>query len=219
MWTRSCKFKNSHFPLNSKGFCLGKNKSKTLPKYKKLSRELLACSKTDVWIWRSFICITLQDEIFELRETRFWGSNFVLYVSGENWKRRQLSWRLSYIMRWGRRENGMRQWWPCLHFQLRNEDAQLRVRVKKKKLERLILILLNLALISIWNRSQKRNIQAVAAEKCAKKIDRCRKSTESTCKQISKKFSSIFGNKNDEICGTDSKTYNNECELARATCL
>jgi Kazal-type serine protease inhibitor domain len=87
---------------------------------------------------------------------------------------------------------------------------------KNKKLEHLILI----SLIGLNPcRSQKRNIQAVAAEKCTKKIERCRKSTESACKQISKKQSSIFGNKNDEICGTDSKTYNNECELARATCL
>lgn len=70
----------------------------------------------------------------------------------------------------------------------------------------------------ISNRSQKKNIQVIPTEKCVKKVDRCKKSTEIACKQIQKKYSSIFG-KGDELCGTDSKIYANECELLKATCL
>jgi len=66
--------------------------------------------------------------------------------------------------------------------------------------------------------SQKKNIQVVPTEKCLKKVDRCKKSTDSACKQLKQKYSSIFG-KSDEICGTDSKTYANECDLQKATCL
>jgi Kazal-type serine protease inhibitor domain len=69
-----------------------------------------------------------------------------------------------------------------------------------------------------FNRSNKKNVHMVPIEKCNKKIDRCRKSSDAACKQLLKKGSSIFG-KSDEICGTDSKTYNNECELTKATCL
>lgn len=68
------------------------------------------------------------------------------------------------------------------------------------------------------NRSQKKNIQVIPTERCLKKVERCKKSTEIACKQMQKKPSSIFG-KTDEICGTDSKTYANECELQKATCL
>ena len=50
-------------------------------------------------------------------------------------------------------------------------------------------------------------------------MDRCKKNTEIACKNFSqKKYNSFFG-KEDEICGTDSKTYANECELQKATCL
>ncbi|CRK95569.1 CLUMA_CG009033, isoform A [Clunio marinus] len=66
--------------------------------------------------------------------------------------------------------------------------------------------------------SQKKNIYAAPIEKCLKKVDRCKKSSEIACKQLQKKQSSIFG-KSDEICGTDSKTYADECELQKATCL
>lgn len=194
----------------------GPNKSQTLSEHKKLPRELLACSKTDVWIRWAIVCISVQNAIIKLWKTRFRGSNFILHVSGENWKRQQLSWRLSHIMWWCRREDGMRQRWSCLHFDLRDENAQLRVRWKKLELLEWNWIC---SLISISShRTQKRNVQSVAMEKCSKKIERCRKSTDAACKQFSKK-NSIFGNKNDEICGTDSKTYNNECDLSRATCL
>lgn len=70
----------------------------------------------------------------------------------------------------------------------------------------------------VVNRSQKKNIHVVPSEKCVKKVDRCKKTSEIACRQITKKNSSIFG-KGDEICGTDSKTYVNECELQKATCL
>ncbi|XP_070497614.1 agrin-like isoform X1 [Chironomus tepperi] len=65
--------------------------------------------------------------------------------------------------------------------------------------------------------SQKKNIQVVPIEKCQKKMDRCKKNTEIACKS-QKKQNSFFG-KEDSICGTDSKTYANECELQKATCL
>ena len=67
------------------------------------------------------------------------------------------------------------------------------------------------------HRSQKKNIQVVPIEKCQKKMDRCKKNTEIACKS-QKKQNSFFG-KEDKICGTDSKTYANECELQKATCL
>jgi len=79
-------------------FLTGTNESQTLSEHKKLPRELLACGKTDVWIRWTIVCISMQNAIIKLRKTRFRGSNFVLHVSGENWKRQQLSWRLSYIM-------------------------------------------------------------------------------------------------------------------------
>lgn len=69
-----------------------------------------------------------------------------------------------------------------------------------------------------FDRSPKKNIQAIPTEKCLKKVDRCKKSTEIACKQVQKKYNSIFS-KTDELCGTDSKTYANECALLRATCL
>lgn len=109
-------------------FLTGSNESQTLSKHEKLPRELLACGKTDVWIRRTIVCISMQNAIFKLWKTRFRGSDFVLHVSGENWKRQQLSWWLSYIMWWWRGEDGMRQRWSRLHFDLWDENAQLRVR-------------------------------------------------------------------------------------------
>lgn len=68
--------------------------------------------------------------------------------------------------------------------------------------------------------SQKKNIQVVTMDRCQKKLDRCKKNTEITCKSILKKQqqNSFYG-KEDKICGTDSKTYTNECELQKVTCL
>lgn len=76
----------------SSRFLTGSNKSQTLSEHEKLSRELLACGKTDVWIRWTIVCISMQNAIIKLWKTRFRGSNFVLHVSGENWKRQQLSW-------------------------------------------------------------------------------------------------------------------------------
>lgn len=72
----------------------------------------------------------------------------------------------------------------------------------------------------LQNRSQKKNIQAITMDRCQKKLDRCRKNTEIACKNLLKKQqqNSLFGSE-DKICGTDSKTYANECELQKATCL
>jgi hypothetical protein len=78
----------------------------------------------------------------------------------------------------------------------------------------------NLVIFYVKIRSQKKNIQVVAIDRCQKKLDRCRKTTEIACKSILKKQeqNSFYG-KEDKICGTDSKTYSNECELQKVTCL
>ena len=57
-------------------------------------------------------------------------------------------------------------------------------------------------------------------DKCSKKMDRCRKNSEIACKNLSKKQQqNSFLTQEDKICGTDSKTYADECELQKATCL
>ncbi|KAG5666134.1 hypothetical protein PVAND_017693 [Polypedilum vanderplanki] len=54
--------------------------------------------------------------------------------------------------------------------------------------------------------------------KCQKKLDRCKKNTELACRSSQKNQNPLFA-KEDLICGTDSKTYSNDCELQKATCL
>lgn len=67
-------------------------------------------------------------------------------------------------------------------------------------------------------RPQKKSIQKVSMDKCKARLSRCKQLP--SCKD----FNSLFGyistaKRYDKLCGTDAKTYNNECELAHATCL
>lgn len=103
---------------------------------------------------------------------------------------------------------------------MRVEDAQLRVSWVAVLSTKLRNVVFAISLISFESKSssQKKNIHAVPVERCLKKVDRCKKTTEMACKQLQKKYSSIFG-KSDSICGTDSKSYSDECELQKATCL
>ena len=70
---------------------------------------------------------------------------------------------------------------------------------------------------NVFNCRQKKKIQALTLDRCKQKMNRCK--SLPACKQHSKNGATFFGDQKDMLCGTDSKTYNNECELARATCL
>ncbi|XP_041772760.1 agrin [Anopheles merus] len=71
--------------------------------------------------------------------------------------------------------------------------------------------------LKMLNCGQKKKIQALTLDRCKQKMNRCK--SLPACKQHSKNGATFFGDQKDMLCGTDSKTYNNECELARATCL
>lgn len=62
--------------------------------------------------------------------------------------------------------------------------------------------------------TQRKPIQQVSMERCRTRLNRC-KSVQS-CKDQQKAGKMEKGEK---MCGTDARTYLNECELAQATCL
>lgn len=66
------------------------------------------------------------------------------------------------------------------------------------------------------DRTQRKTIKAVAMDKCKSRINRCK--LISSCKDNYGRLLATPSN-SDYLCGTDSKTYTTECDLAQATCL
>lgn len=68
----------------------------------------------------------------------------------------------------------------------------------------------------MFYRTPKKSIQSVPMERCKQRLSRCKKLA--ACNK--ERYSGIVKpSKNDYLCGTDSKTYKSECDLAQATCL
>lgn len=53
-------------------------------------------------------------------------------------------------------------------------------------------------------------------ERCKARLARCKKVAACSKERTS---TAVKTTKSDYLCGTDSKTYKNECDLAQATCL
>lgn len=69
-------------------------------------------------------------------------------------------------------------------------------------------------LISVY-RTQKKPIQSVPMDRCKSKLSRCKRLA--SCNK--ERYAGIKPSKSDYLCGSDSKTYKTECDLAQATCL
>lgn len=63
-------------------------------------------------------------------------------------------------------------------------------------------------------RAQRKQIQSVSMDRCKLRMNRCKQL--SSCKE---KYAGLLSSRSDSYCGTDSKTYKSECDLAQATCL
>ncbi|XP_037044689.1 serine protease inhibitor dipetalogastin-like isoform X1 [Bradysia coprophila] len=62
--------------------------------------------------------------------------------------------------------------------------------------------------------TQRKQIQSVSMDRCKLRLNRC--AQISSCQE---KYAGLLSSRSDSFCGTDSKTYKSECELAQATCL
>lgn len=69
-------------------------------------------------------------------------------------------------------------------------------------------------LMNFLFRAQRKQIQSVSMDRCKLRMNRCKQVT--SCKE---KYAGLLSSRSDSYCGTDSKTYKSECDLAQATCL